>query len=99
MKFTEEELAILQDFEAGTLVPAITDQETLQPFIEAAKAYGKKTKPVRIRLSEQDFHDLQVLAMQKGVPYQTLIRSILHTYVRSIAKNPKKKNIPEKAAQ
>lgn len=84
MNFTEEEVLILQDFENGTLAPSLTDQEALQPFVAAAKAYGKKTKPVQIRLSEQDLHDLQVIAVQKGLSYQTLIGSILHSYVSAI---------------
>lgn len=41
MNFTEEEVLILQDFENGTLAPSLTDQKALQPFVAAAKTYGK----------------------------------------------------------
>jgi len=40
-----------------------------------------KDKRVNIRLSEKDLADLKIRAMQDGIPYQTLMGSILHKYV------------------
>jgi hypothetical protein len=36
---------------------------------------------VNIRLSSGDLSDIQVRALKEGVPYQTLIASVLHKYV------------------
>jgi hypothetical protein len=36
---------------------------------------------VNIRLSSGDLQDIQVKALQEGMPYQTLIASVLHKYV------------------
>jgi hypothetical protein len=36
---------------------------------------------VNIRLSSGDLSDIQVRALEEGVPYQTLIASVLHKYV------------------
>jgi predicted DNA binding CopG/RHH family protein len=36
---------------------------------------------VNIRLSSGDLSDIQVKALEEGVPYQTLIASVLHKYV------------------
>lgn len=47
---------------------------------KAAKNSSKKNKRINIRLTEKDYHDIQVKAMEEGVPYQTLISSIIHKY-------------------
>ena len=47
---------------------------------EAAKNSSLKNKRINIRLTEKDYHDIQVKAMEEGIPYQTLISSIIHKY-------------------
>jgi len=47
---------------------------------EAAKNSKLKNKRINIRLTEKDYRDIQVKAMEEGVPYQTLISSIIHKY-------------------
>lgn len=49
-------------------------------FIKAAKASAVKSKRINIRLTEKDYHDIQAKAMEEGIPYQTLISSIIHKY-------------------
>jgi predicted DNA binding CopG/RHH family protein len=49
--------------------------------IEAALATTRKTKNINIRISEQDLQDLRRNAEQEGMPYQTLISSVLHKYL------------------
>ena len=45
-----------------------------------AKAAAKKDRRINIRISSQDLEALQDIAMEEGIPYQTLITSILHKY-------------------
>ncbi len=40
-----------------------------------------KDNRVNIRLSEKDLEDIEIRAMEEGIPYQTLMGSILHKYV------------------
>ena len=40
-----------------------------------------KDRRVNIRLSSGDLSDIEVKALEEGVPYQTLIASVLHKYV------------------
>jgi len=47
----------------------------------AARATAIKDRRVNIRLSSGDLSDIQVKALEEGVPYQTLIASVLHKYV------------------
>ena len=41
----------------------------------------KKDARISIRLSSKDLRGLQKQALAEGIPYQTLISSILHKYV------------------
>jgi predicted DNA binding CopG/RHH family protein len=46
-----------------------------------ARATLRKDRRINIRLSQKDLEALQTLALEEGLPYQTLIASILHKYV------------------
>jgi predicted DNA binding CopG/RHH family protein len=74
------ELKILAAFEKGRLESVATKGE-LARLKAAARATGIKDRRVNIRLSSGDLSDIQVKALQEGVPYQTLIASVLHKYV------------------
>ncbi len=50
-------------------------------YREYARATFKKDKRVNIRISEKDLVAIQKKALEEGIPYQTLISSILHKYV------------------
>ena len=47
----------------------------------AAKATLRKDKRVNIRMTERDLIHFQKTAMHEGLPYQTLISSVLHKYI------------------
>ena len=74
------ELEVLSAFEKGQLKSLATKAE-LAKFKAAARATAIKDRRVNIRLSSGDLSDIQVRALEEGVPYQTLIASVLHKYV------------------
>ena len=74
------EREILSTFEAGKLKSVATKAE-LARFKAAARATAIKDRRVNIRLSSIDLGDIQVRALEEGIPYQTLIASVLHKYV------------------
>jgi len=74
------ESELLSAFEKGALKSVATKAE-LSRFKAAARATAIKDKRVNIRLSSGDLQDIQVKALEEGMPYQTLIASILHKYV------------------
>ncbi|MBT4289298.1 MAG: antitoxin [Deltaproteobacteria bacterium] len=47
----------------------------------AAKNTLKKDKRINLRLSQRDYQQIQIKAVEEGMPYQTLIASILHKYL------------------
>ena len=76
----DSELENLQAFEQGQLKSVATKTE-LARFKSAARATTLKDRRVNIRLASGDLRDIQVKALEEGIPYQTLIASILHKYV------------------
>ena len=49
-----------------------------------------KDKRINLRLTQKDYHQIQVKAIEEGIPYQTLISSIIHKYLNGslIPKSP-----------
>ena len=79
-KLDAYELEVLKAFEKGKLKSVATKSE-LEKLKAAARVTAIKDRRVNIRLSSIDLSDIQVKAMEEGVPYQTLIASVLHKYV------------------
>jgi predicted DNA binding CopG/RHH family protein len=74
------ETEIIEAYESGKL-KSVASKVELNRLRAAARATAIKDRRVNIRLSAGDLQDIQVKALQEGMPYQTLIASILHKYV------------------
>ena len=74
------ESELLAAFEKGALKSIATKSE-LAKFKAVARATAIKDRRVNIRLSSGDLQDIQVKALEEGLPYQMLIASVLHKYV------------------
>ncbi len=75
-----DDLQLLEDYESGQLV-SVASKAELQRLRDSARATAVKDKRVNIRLSSADLLDIQARALAEGMPYQTLIASVLHKYV------------------
>lgn len=80
-KLDRYEREILGAYEKGALVSVRPTKAQLAALREAARATFIKSRRVNIRLSASDLMDIQARAYEEGVPYQTLIASVLHKYV------------------
>jgi predicted DNA binding CopG/RHH family protein len=71
----------LASFERGEWqsVPDLKDE--IARYASSAAATLIKDKRINIRLSSRDLEDIQTRAAEEGMPYQTLIASVLHKYV------------------
>lgn len=74
------EVEILESYESGRLASIATKAER-EAIRAAAAATGTKDRRVNIRLSSADLLGIQAKALEEGMPYQTLIASVLHKYV------------------
>ncbi len=81
MKLTKEERDILDSVERGEWKRVPNYEKEVARYREAARATMRKDKRVNIRMTERDFVYFQKAAMHEGLPYQTLISSILHKYI------------------
>ncbi len=99
MTFNAEESDLLKDFEADRL-RSVANPAELASFRASAGATTIRDQCITIRLTAGDLRDLQVKAMQEGMPYQTLIASVLHKYVtgRLTERSPEGPSDPTKAA-
>ena len=80
LKLNKEEQEILNDFEAGEFKSVLTSKR--RKFLQnVAEETFKKDKRINIRISGRDLESLQRRALEEGIPYQTLVSSILHKYV------------------
>lgn len=89
-KVDEYELEVLEAYEKGRLKSIATKTE-LAKLRAAARATAIKDRRVNIRLSAGDLRDIQVKALEEGMPYQTLIASVLHKYVTGCLREQPKK--------
>jgi predicted DNA binding CopG/RHH family protein len=72
---------LLTAYEKGELKSTSPSKAKLAKFKAAASATFLKEKRVNIRLSTPDLMDIQARALEEGLPYQTLIASVLHKFV------------------
>ena len=79
-KLNKEEKEILESYENDEWV-SVLKPASIAKYKAAAKATFKKDKRVNIRISELDLELLQERALIGGLPYQTLMSSVLHKYV------------------
>lgn len=79
-KLSKEENQILKDFEAGEFKSVLTPRRK-KMLQAAAEETFKKDKRINIRISSRDLESLQRRALEEGIPYQTLVSSVLHKYV------------------
>ena len=81
MKLTKEEKDILKSVENDEWERIPNFKREAKRFQEAAQATLRKDKRVNIRMTERDLIHFQKKAMEEGLPYQTLISSVLHKYI------------------
>jgi predicted DNA binding CopG/RHH family protein len=75
-----EEQELLASFEAGEWQTAKTPERLLE-LQSYAEATITKDRRITLRVSSMDLEGIQTRAIEEGIPYQTLISSILHKYV------------------
>lgn len=86
MKYYEldsEEKQILKDFEEGKYKSTKKAQSKKSELKKSASNTLGKSKNINIRLSQKDLLKLKSKAATEGIPYQTMVSSILHRFVSS----------------
>jgi len=75
-----EDQELLEAFEAGEYTSDLKDARRTQ-LVKLAGEAIRKDKRINIRISSRDLEALQRRAIEEGLPYQSLVSSVLHKYV------------------
>jgi predicted DNA binding CopG/RHH family protein len=81
MKLNKEEKKILDACEKGNIKAKHPSKEELKEVKKIAETTFRKNRRITIRLYDHDYIGIQKKAMEKGIPYQTLISGIIHQYI------------------
>jgi predicted DNA binding CopG/RHH family protein len=76
----EEEAEITGALNRGEFQEAITPSKALKKWQSALRNTLRK-RPITIRVQERDIAGLKAVAIKRGIPYQTLVASVLHQFV------------------
>lgn len=75
----KEEQEIMDAYEAGELVPVKNMEKKIKELQQIAKNAPPR-KTISLRVNYQDLLEFKANADEEGIPYQTLINSLIHKY-------------------
>ena len=78
---TEQEKELMASVERGEWKSVKNKNKELLRMREAARETLKKDARINIRLTKRDFFNLKSKAVREGIPYQTLLASVIHKYL------------------
>lgn len=81
-KDTKEDIDMFKELEKGNFksVPDAEHEKDRIKKIMRDNFYSEK-KVINIRLLKRDLEKVKAIAIKEGIPYQVLIRSVIHKYV------------------
>lgn len=79
--YDKEEKELIESVDRGEWSSIENLEEEKERYSSIFKASSKKSECVTIKLSKKDLRDLKIKASLEGLPYQTLIGSVLHKYI------------------
>ena len=77
----DEERDLIESVERGEWKSVENLRQEIKKHQQYARNTLRKDKRVNIRISSRDLEALQAKAVEDGIPYQTLMGSVLHRYV------------------
>ncbi|TAN22671.1 MAG: antitoxin [Acidobacteria bacterium] len=77
---TAQERQLLKEVEAGKWQPVKLSPAARNRYVQAARDSLRKDCRLNIRISRADLKAIQKRAVDEGLPYQTLIASLIHKY-------------------
>jgi predicted DNA binding CopG/RHH family protein len=81
----DEERAVIEAAERGEFQPD-PDRAARIAEWQAATSDTSRKRAITVRLQERDIQRIKAIALRKGMPYQTLVSSIIHQYASGTLK-------------
>ena len=79
-RMDREERELLKSVERGEWRSAAS-RAAVKRYVQVAHRTLRKDRRVNVRLAQVDLEGIRTKALEEGLPYQTLISSVLHKYV------------------
>ena len=79
--FNKEEKELLESIARDEWKSISTLQEEIERSKKIARATIVKDQRMNIRISKKDLDALKIRAIEEGMPYQSLVSSVLHKYL------------------
>ena len=87
MYLDDEERDLVESVERGEWKSVRNLKQEIKKHQQYAQNTLRKDKRVNIRISSRDLEALQSKAVEDGIPYQTLMGSVLHRFVEGRLKD------------
>ena len=81
MPIDQEEKELMELIERDEWQPVKNIEPEKEKAMAAARNTLKKDKRINLRLTQKDYYQIQIKAIEEGLPYQTLISSLVHKYL------------------
>jgi len=81
IKLNKNEKDILASYENDEWIEVPNMKNEIKKHMNYAESTLRKDKRVNIRISQKDLESIQRKAIEEGIPYQTLISSLIHKFV------------------
>ena len=81
MNFTKDEKELIESVEQGEWRSIKKLDDEISRARQVAEETFRKDQRMNIRISKRDLSNLKIRAMEEGIPYQTLVASIIHKYL------------------
>jgi len=81
MYLDDEERDLIESIERGEWTSVKNLKAEIKKHRQYARDTLRKDKRVNIRISARDLEAIQAKAVEDGIPYQTLMASVLHRFV------------------
>ena len=76
-----EEKNLMESLETDDWQSVQKVEQEKKVALAAARNTLKKDKRINLRLTQKDYQQIQIKAIEEGLPYQTLISSLVHKYL------------------
>ncbi|MFH1097128.1 MAG: hypothetical protein ABH886_03740 [Candidatus Desantisbacteria bacterium] len=97
MRLNKEEKDLLIAYEKGMIKTVSPSKNELKEVKSIAGNTLQKNRRITIRLYDHDFKGIQKKAIEIGIPYQTLISSMIHRYIEGAISMPLGRELKPKA--
>ena len=74
----------MESIERNEWQPVKNLEQAKKEAAQTARNTLRKDKRINLRLSQKDYHQIQIRAIEEGIPYQTLIAGIVHKYLNGL---------------